>query len=138
MFKFYTLLAVVLVVTAGLTPEQAVEKGILQIQPSALDSLRNYFDVIVLLVKQNNTDDERDFVDVVLRMNSTQTDPSRLFGIISLEDDVQRSLEKYRFENNPSIKIMTKRTVYSFDGKAEDFEQFYENTLRPELKVVEG
>lgn len=138
MFKFYTLLAVVLVVTAGLTPEQAVEKGILQIQPSALDSLRNYFDVIVLLVKQNHTDDERDFVDVVLRMNSTQTDPSRLFGIISLEDDVQRSLEKYRFENNPSIKIMTKRTVYSFDGKAEDFEQFYENTLRPELKVVEG
>jgi hypothetical protein len=138
MFKFYTLLAVVLVVTAGLTPEQAVEKGILQIQPSALDSLRNYFEVIVLLVKQNHTDDERDFVDVVLRMNSTQTDPSRLFGIISLEDDVQRSLEKYRFENNPSIKIMTKRTVYSFDGKAEDFEQFYENTLRPELKVVEG
>ena len=97
MFKFYTLLAVVLVSTASITVEETVERGIIQIQPSALDSLRHYFQVIVVLVKQNRTDDETPFNELVARMNNTHTDPSRLFGIIDMEDDVQQSLIKYKF-----------------------------------------
>lgn len=77
--------------------------------------------MIVLLVKQTATDDEKPFVELVARMNSTQPDSSRLFGIINLEDDVQKSLGKYNFGSNPAIKIITKKSVYSFDGSTDNF-----------------
>jgi hypothetical protein len=58
MLKIYTLLALTAILCLSLTPEEAIEKGILQIQPSALDSLRNYFDVLVIFLKKNHTNDE--------------------------------------------------------------------------------
>lgn len=132
MIKVLAWLLAVVVASAALTPEQAVEKGILQIQPSALDSLRHYFDVIVLLVKRNHTDDELPFTQLVARLNtSTQANPSRLFGIISLEDDVQQALSKYNFSGTLSVSILTKRAVYTYSGALEHFDKYYSDTLTP-------
>ena len=94
-----------------------MEKGVLQIQPSALNSLRNYFDVLVVLVqKGKDSSTENMFLNAVNAVNQTEVVGynSKLFGILNVEDDVQEALKEYKFPEGRSIQIITKKKVFSY------------------------
>jgi hypothetical protein len=139
--KFLVVLFALLAVCDCLTTEEAVQKGVLQIQPTALESLRNYFDVVVVLVKEGKKTDkaEEDYLAMIDMLNKTvPTTLSRLYGIIDLEDDVQEALKKYEFAKGTSIQLITKKKNYEYLGSTEDFIEFYKEKVQPKLKVYES